>query len=422
MTLRHALLFIAALTAFLPLQAAKPSPGPVLINLDYDDLIAIREDLRSHPDTSPARHACARLLAEADAVLPKKAPSVLDKQLVAPSGDKHDFFAIGNYSWPNPETSDGLPYIRRDGQRNPEARGPKYDKGAWDANARDITTLCLAWFYSGNEKYAAKATTLLRTWFTDPSTRMNPNLNYAASQPGVHDGHYIGIIEGVALSKLIDYVQLLTLSESWTSADNTSLQSWFREFRIWLLESPFGKREREMGNNHGIWYATQVATCSIYIGETSDLAPVYERARRHIAKQIASDGSLPAELKRTRSLMYTRYTLQAFIALARCGELTGHDIWHYKTPEGRGVESAFNFAAPYLSGAKEWTWPRMGDKPDYPTSTEILRWPAKVYRTPALLGAIRMIDPVAGQNKPLDGSLPDPANRMLWLLGKNPSW
>lgn len=421
MTLSHAILFLAVLAPIFALQAAPASSGvPALIHLDLGDLAAIRQDLRARPDVSPARHAYAGLIGEADALLSKKAPSVLDKQLTAPSGDKHDFFAIGNYSWPNPATPNGLPYIRRDGRRNPEARGPKYDKSAYDTNARDITTLSLAWFYSGDEKYAAKAASLLRTWFIEPKTRMNPNLNYAAAQPGVHDGHYIGIIEGVVLSKLIDYIQLLTLSTSWTPADNAALQSWFRDFKAWLLTSPFGQRERTMGNNHGIWYATQVATYSIYTGDTADLAPVFDQARQLITGQIAPDGSLPAELKRTRSFMYSRYALQAFIALARCGDFLDEDIWHYKTPEGRGLENAFNFIAPYLAGVKEWPWPQLSNDLGYATSTDILRWPAKIYKTPVLLDALQQIDPVAGKDKPLNGKLPSPKDRVLWLLGKNP--
>ena len=56
-------------------------------------------------------------------ILQKKKPELLaiplqnvvdGKKLVAPSGDKHDYISVGTYWWPNPDTSDGLPYIRRD--------------------------------------------------------------------------------------------------------------------------------------------------------------------------------------------------------------------------------------------------------------------------------------------------------------------
>ena len=46
--------------------------------------------------------------------------TVMSKPNAGPSGDKHDFYSLGTYWWPNPNTTTGLPYIRRDGIVNPE--------------------------------------------------------------------------------------------------------------------------------------------------------------------------------------------------------------------------------------------------------------------------------------------------------------
>jgi hypothetical protein len=45
--------------------------------------------------------------------------SVMDKTDLAPSSKKQDYWHPAPYWWPDPETPDGLPYIRRDGQRVP---------------------------------------------------------------------------------------------------------------------------------------------------------------------------------------------------------------------------------------------------------------------------------------------------------------
>ena len=61
-----------------------------------------------------------RLAKDADKALTLTIPTVMDKQIVPPSGDKHDFYSLSRYWWPDPNKPDGLPYIRKDGEVNPE--------------------------------------------------------------------------------------------------------------------------------------------------------------------------------------------------------------------------------------------------------------------------------------------------------------
>ena len=48
-----------------------------------------------------------------------------------------------------------------------------------------LVPLTLGWFYTGNQAMLARAVLLLRTWFTNTTTGMHPNLNFADSIPGV---------------------------------------------------------------------------------------------------------------------------------------------------------------------------------------------------------------------------------------------
>ena len=50
-----------------------------------------------------------------------KPGSVMEKLNTPPSGDKHDYMSLAPYFWPNPDTKDGLPYIRKDGKTNPDS-------------------------------------------------------------------------------------------------------------------------------------------------------------------------------------------------------------------------------------------------------------------------------------------------------------
>ncbi len=122
---------------------------------------------------------------KADNILTLSPLSVMDKSALPPSGDPHDYMSQARYFWPNPSKPDGLPYINRDGVTNPEIY--KLDRNRLGETADRITTLAVAYYLTGNEKYAEKAVELIKVWFLDKNTRMNPNLEYAQMIPG-HNG------------------------------------------------------------------------------------------------------------------------------------------------------------------------------------------------------------------------------------------
>src|SRR5690348_6172508 len=61
--------------------------------------------------------ALAKLEADAHKALSAGPFSVVSKDATPPSGDKHDYMSQAPYFWPDPKRPNGLPYIRRDGER-----------------------------------------------------------------------------------------------------------------------------------------------------------------------------------------------------------------------------------------------------------------------------------------------------------------
>ncbi len=60
------------------------------------------------------------LFAEADRILEEPELSVTFKTVPPLSGNPHDYDSLSRYDWPNPDTPDGLPWIKRDGVTNPD--------------------------------------------------------------------------------------------------------------------------------------------------------------------------------------------------------------------------------------------------------------------------------------------------------------
>ena len=293
--------------------------------------------------------------AQAEKALDMKPVSVMEKSRAPMSGNKHDYMSQAPYFWYDSTKPNGLPYMRRDGERNPEIYTIT-DRRYMGELDNAVRILSLSWWLTGDEKYAKKAAVLLRHWFLDDSTRINPNLVYAQAVPGVNDGRGTGLIETVSLTGITDAAGLLEGSVSWTKADAGALRQWYAQFLDWMLNSKNGKDEHAAKNNHGTWYLVQATDFALYSGNMVKARELAEEGKGLVDRQVQPDGKMPLELARTNGLGYSTFNLQAFFTLATLGREIGLDLWNYQNKEGAGIRTAFDWLTPYASGKKKWEY------------------------------------------------------------------
>ena len=371
-------------------------PSPIYFSVRPSSLTETKARLRRGDE---ALGKCLKkLVAEAEQTLQEKPPTVMDKTRIPPSGDKHDYMSTAPYFWPDPQKKDGLPYFRQDGKVNPECRTDAYDGPRVSRMAKMVESLALAYYFTGEERYAVHAATCLRVWFVEPATRMNPHLNFAQAVPGLNSGRGEGVLEGRNLAAAAGCASLLSESPAWKKSDHDALQAWLRDYFEWLSTNRLALAEAAAKNNHGTYYDAQVMRVALLLGKKDVARKIAgEAGKKRIASQIAADGTQPLELQRTTSLSYSRFNLEALFDLSILAEHVGVDLWHDQQPGSGGIQKALDFLLPYIDDPKK-PWPYKQIKAVEPQEfAGLLLQASRVYQDPKYADVLSGIDKTAGK-------------------------
>ena len=356
--------------------------------MDAGRLAAIKEKIQQQDATTLALVNALRK--QADELLNKKPISVTDKSFTPASGDKHDYMSQAPYFWYDSTKPNGLPYMRKDGVRNPEINKITDHRFLSELD-NTCRTLALAWYCTGEKKYAAKATALLQYWFINEGTKMNPNLNYAQAIPGINNGRGIGIIETIALTGIADVVVLLKGSTTLTEKDNSSIQQWYTQYLNWMLTSKNGNEEHAAKNNHGTWFYVQAIDFALFTGNNVKAKELIDEAKKRMDSQINKEGKMQLELDRTNGLGYSTFNLQAWFKVATLAQQTGTNFWQYVNQQGAGIRTALDWLIPYALGQKTWTYQQISEYKKNNIYTLLLQ-AAVAYNEPKYAALAKQLD------------------------------
>jgi len=316
--------------------------------------------------------AYQQLLVNANKALNYAPVSVMDKKEVPPSGSKHDYMSLAPYHWPNPNTKDGLPYIRKDGETNPEVKLYK-DKEYLPELCSEVFNLSLASYYSEDAKYATHALKLIRVWFLDSLTKMNPNMNFSQAIKGENTGRGAGLIDGRHLIKIIEAIGILNQVSMIPIKDVEMMQSWFSSYLNWMQTSKNGQEEMNAPNNHGVWYDALRLSIALFTDQNELANKIVLNAQKRLESQLDSNMRFPLEMARTTSLHYSLFVVEAFMKIAKMGEFTKTELWNYSGKNGKSLKKSFNEIAPYLYQETKWDGQQI--KPfDFSEGIEVLNF------------------------------------------------
>lgn len=293
-----------------------------------------------------------QIMQEADWALLQQPVTVTAQSSPRSAGGKHDFFSEGDYWWPNPVSEDS-PYIQKDGMTNPDNfTGHRL---AMIRFSKIVGALASAYKLTGDKKYVLHALQHYKAWFVDKETLMNPSLLYAQAIKGRFTGRGIGIIDTI---QLMEVAQALLVMENAPGMDKeaiTIIKEWFSQYLKWLTTHKYGQDEMNAENNHGTCWVMQVACFARFTG--NDLLTKFCSDRYKnvlLPNQMAADGGLTRELRRTKPYGYSLFNLDAFAMICQILSTKENDLWHFTTADGKSIKKGIDFLYPYIADKTKW--------------------------------------------------------------------
>jgi hypothetical protein len=344
-------------------ETAEHVTVPRTVVLDGQRLVDAKARLRRGNHRLKA--ALDHLTAQADSWMNQGPWMVTAKDDPSPNDTIHNYISQAPFFWPNPNSADGCPWTEKDGVYNPDS--DQYpDRMNANRMFNSTYVLSLAWYYTGKTAYAKHASNIVRTWFLDPMTAMNPNLDHAQLVPCSSLGRSFGIIDfSQEYSAVLDAIAILsTGAPGWTTSDTVAFQDWNHHFLSWLTESSFGKAESSNAAEHGTYANMQITALALFTGNMSLAAATSEFAKKLINSQITANGSQPKEISHTRSFHYVNLNLGAYLRWALVAKKVGVDLIAYKGPQGQSIFEAANFLIPAaVGGQSKWPYEELDFKP-----------------------------------------------------------
>ncbi len=369
MKLKNILILSAAIMVASTALAAKKEKAkaeevkrPTVCVWNFDKMVAAREDIRNNGESSQYYPAYKGLITQADKMLVQKPVSVMDKPAdrLIKVDNPHDFVGASKYAhfidgkWKYDET---LP-LNEDEYR-------KYDVQNIGKMSRNAGTLGLAYFFTGDERYAKKAVDFVYQWCVNPDTYMTPHFYYAQVIPGRYAelrGAPAGIIFGHTLVNMVAGMSLVKESKSYTKDFHEGLSKWIEGMYNWMDTSAFGKAEDVALNNHACAYDESMLVYALFLGKTAEAQRIVAAyPERRIFSQVEPNGQMPRETRRTRGYGYSWYNILHFMTMCDIAMDINPKLY-YSEKDGRSIGAAIKFLIPYLGeDVKSWPYQQLFD-------------------------------------------------------------
>lgn len=268
------------------------------------------------------------------------------------AGDIYYFYSEGDCWWPDSLNLDG-PYIRRDGETNPD--NFVAHRHAMIRFSSIVGNLTSAYLLTKDKKYVEAVMKHVRAWFINEETLMRPSLQYAQAIKGIATGRGIGIIDTVHLMEVAQSLLQLEKAGVLSEEDINGSKKWFSDYLKWMSTHPYGIDEMNAKNNHGTCWVMQAAVFARYVDNKDMIRFCSDRYKEVLLpNQMAEDGSFPRETARTKPYGYSLFNLDAMATICQTLSTTTDNLWIFSVDNTKNMLKGIDFIFPYVVDKTSW--------------------------------------------------------------------
>ena len=228
--------------------------------------------------------------------------------------------------------------------------GPRPDYLNALSMSESVRELALGYAFTGDKKYADKAIKLIKVWFTDPKTGMNPNWQ---------SNFQNRIEEAVSLGEAFAGIDLILDYPGWKQEDKQAMLSWAKAYSKGLSSfmDKYANTSKPSGlNNIDTWTISMAANVAVVMDDKTFFNKVVKAWKNVAMTQANSAGLLTIELKRYDSLSYSTYALNSFVQVAEVARHNGIDLYNFRQKNGMTLEKIFDAHAMFGVNPGAWKY------------------------------------------------------------------
>ncbi|MFN4141715.1 alginate lyase family protein [Aestuariivirga sp.] len=267
---------------------------------------------------------------------------ITDKASPAPSGSFNDYHSAAPYWTAHGTREDGVLQYQKSDDDDPLSG--RFDRASLMQFTSRVYGLSVSGRVLGRRHLLAKASELLRLWFLNATTRLNPTARYAQLIPGKENVlNEAGIIELRQLS-LLPYAVRILADDGLISADELAqTRTWFRSFLRDCESTGMLGRALKKDNNIGTWSSVLFCSAALFSGEFGNSFYLARNATIRLGKQLGPLSIQYMECERTRPLHYSLFNLSAWLAMVSLGKEFSIQIDQFRGARGESIREAIGF-------------------------------------------------------------------------------